>query len=111
MRAFIFGFAFFCIATPVLAAPLTADELKQKVIGKTCTWTNGNASGKTDYLANGKAKLTLADGQAIDGTWSLKGNEICDKWNKKGFKPSCYTFEETSPGHFTGSIGFKSTCS
>ncbi|MEJ1932979.1 hypothetical protein WDZ92_22470 [Nostoc sp. NIES-2111] len=111
MRTLIAGSILLSLIGSAYSAPLTSDELKQKVIGKSCKWTNGNASGTTDYMANGKAKLTLADGQAVDGTWKLKGNQICDKWNKKGFKPSCYSFEESSPGNFSGSIGFTSTCS
>ena len=111
MRTLLTACVLLALTGTTYAAPLTPDELKQKIVGKSCSWKNGNASGKTDYMADGKAKLTLADGQSIDGTWKLKGNQVCDKWNKKGFKPSCYTFEETSPGNFTGSIGFTAACS
>jgi hypothetical protein len=112
MRAIIAGsiLSGLCLIGTAYSAQLTAEQLKEKVIGKTCTWQNGNASGKTEYMSNGKAKLVLADGQSVDGSWKLKGNQVCDKWNKKGFKPSCYSFDETSPGNFTGSIGFTSTC-
>jgi hypothetical protein len=97
-------------ASVASSAVLTAPQLKEKVVGKTCTWVNGKASGTSNYAADGSASVTVS-GAANIGTWRLKGNQICDKFkDMRQGKESCFTFDETSPGSYKGSIGFTATC-
>ena len=105
--------AFICVLLGTAAASsavLSEKELNEKIVGKTCNWTNGKASGTSSYAADGVAKVTMPNG-AMVGTWRIQGNRICDKYKdrKKG-KESCFTFDETSPGTYKGSIGFTATC-
>jgi hypothetical protein len=104
--------AAFAIGTNLtVAGVLTGDQLKEKVVGKTCTWTNGKASGASFYAADASAKVTDARGDAHEGTWRIKGNQLCDKYPVWRPKESCFTFDEVGPGSYKGSIGFTANCS
>ena len=93
-----------------LSAVLTPDELRQKIIGKNCTWIKGKSGGSVSYAADGQAFAESQGGPHL-GNWRLSGNQICDKYNdmRKG-KEACFTFDEVSPGNYKGSIGFTATC-
>jgi hypothetical protein len=93
-----------------VAGVLTGDQLKEKIVGKTCTWTNGSATGTSLYAADGSAKVTDALGGHA-GTWRIKGNRLCDKYPVWRPKESCFTFDEVGPGSYKGSIGFTANCS
>ena len=98
------------VAFPAMAAPLTGDELKQLIVGKSCTWVNGKYSGTSSYMADGSASMTGPSGSE-SGTWRIKGSQLCDKWkeSRKGSE-KCFTYTQTSPGTYKGSIGFVATC-
>jgi hypothetical protein len=93
-----------------VAGVLTGDQLTKKIVGKTCTWANGKASGTSLYAADGSAKVTDASGNAHAGSWRIKGNRLCDKYPVWRPKESCFTFDEVGPGSYKGSIGFTADC-
>src|SRR5260370_34332177 len=98
-------------ATAASSAVLSGNDLKAKIVDKTCSWTAGKTSGTISFTADGVAKGTGQSGSLV-GTWRIKGNRFCDKFKdrNKG-KESCFTFDETSPGSYKGSTGFTATCS
>jgi hypothetical protein len=94
-----------------VAAVLSESELKKKIVGKTCEWTNGKLKGTSVYSADGAAKVVDNKKNNLVGTWQIKGNELCDKYKKREHgREVCFTFDETSPGAYKGSIGFTATC-
>lgn len=99
-----------CFVANAYAKPLTGDELRAKMVGKTCNWKNGSASGVSVDRPDGIREITMADGSKIAEKWAIKGNKMCAIANSKGDKDKCWTVEETGPNTFKGSIGFTSTC-
>ena len=104
LATFAFGMNF------AVAGVLTGAQLKEKIVGKTCAWSNGKASGTTLLGADGSAKITDASGVHV-GSWKIKGNRICDKYPEWRPKESCFTYDEVGSGTYHGSIGFTANCS
>jgi hypothetical protein len=75
-----------------VAGVLTGDQLKEKIVGKTCTWSNGKANGTSLYAADGSAKVTDARGDHA-GSWRIKRNRLCDNYPVWRPKESCFTFD------------------
>lgn len=109
MRTALFLIPFLLIADSSWAAGLSGDQLKEQIVGKTCTWANGKMRGTSVYASDRSAKVTDPSGVHV-GTWRISGDRLCDKFPKwrKG-KESCFTFDEVAPGTLKGSIGFTAT--
>lgn len=72
---------------------LTADQLRTDFIGKTfkLVWTDGKQkqTGSQILAADGSESLTMDSGYKDEGTWTMKGNLICSKWNRMKKQSPC----------------------
>ena len=87
-------------ASPVHAATLSGDEIRDKIIGKRLDWVGDNGwKGKVRHRKNGKSSLTVVSPDRIKdkGTWRIKGNQLCSTWtNIRDGQEGCTSVKTTA---------------
>src|SRR5262249_6486231 len=85
----IAAIASFCFLGPAVAAEMTGGELKDFLAGKTLynESTAASASGAAGqtvlyYAADGTVLFKNAKGATWHGTWTIKGNLVCNDWKE-----------------------------
>jgi hypothetical protein len=84
----IAAIASFCFAGPAAAAEMTGAELKDLLSGKTLynetTAASASGAGQTAlyYAADGTVLFKTAKGAIWHGTWTIKGNLVCNDWKE-----------------------------
>jgi len=80
----ISGLIMIAFASGAYAATLTGDQLKSELVGHPIHWKSKTQSGITTYKPDGTIEATVdGDKTAYKGTWSIKGNKICEKFDKE----------------------------
>ena len=81
---------------------LTGEQLRSELVGKTLkrVWTNGkNTDAGTQTLAtDGTVSLKMDSGFVDSGTWTIKGNLLCEKW--KTVQSGCAPIYKMGDGKF-----------
>src|SRR5215813_887813 len=92
MRALLVaGMALLTVATPVVAATLTPNEIQSTFFtGQPFTASATNVKYKMVFSADGKItrETVGAGGSKSEGTWKLSKDGFCTTW--KGSNPNCY---------------------
>jgi hypothetical protein len=88
-RRAIAAAASICFIGPAMAAEMTGAEIKDLIAGKTLynEATAASASGAAGqtvlyYAADGSVLFKTAKGAIWHGTWTIKGNLICNEWKE-----------------------------
>ena len=94
------------------AQTLTADEIRRELIGSTMNMQDKNGlKGTVKHHKNGKSEVNIPSKKFSDkGSWRLKGNALCVKWQKvRGGKEGCFTFSKSAKGYVdsAGTISWK----
>jgi hypothetical protein len=86
--------ASFCFIGPAVAAEMTGAELKDFLSGKTLynETTAASASGAAGqtvlyYAADGTVLFKTPTGALWHGTWTIKGNLVCNDWKEAPSTP------------------------
>lgn len=81
------------------AKPLTGAEIKALIGGKRVNWvTPKGFKGYTNYKKNGTATVVIKSPKKFKdkGTWRVKANKICNKWNKiRDNEEKCFSLLST----------------
>lgn len=78
------GLIMLAAASGAYAATLTGDQLKSQVVGHSVHWKSKTQSGVTTFKPDGTIEATVdGDKATYKGTWSIKGNKICEKYAKE----------------------------
>lgn len=69
---------------PVAAADLTANEIRDELVGRSILWweDGGWNGGHLTLSPDGRAEITV-EGRAVvgdTGRWALRGGELCTEW-------------------------------
>ena len=83
-----------CLIGPAMAAEMTGAELKDLLSGKTLyneatAASAAGAAGQTVlyYAADGTVLYKTAKGAIWHGTWTIKGNLVCQEWKEAANTP------------------------
>ena len=106
--ALIAASAALCCATVVLAADMTGDEFKAKLVGVEFTWktTDGKYFGRSRYSEDGKVfaiESNVPKQKGTVATWRLDGNKVCIVNKAMGGQERCVTYEARPDGTFYSS--------
>jgi len=88
-------------STIASAGTLTAEEIQEKIIGKSLSWVtlDGETKGTAKHRKNGNSSVSVkAPYQLKDkGTWRLQGNQFCTKFVVlRDGKERCTTYKTTN---------------
>jgi hypothetical protein len=88
-RRVIVTVASMCLIGPAMAAEMTGTELKELLSGKTLynEATAASAAGTPGqtilyYAGDGTVLFKNAKGAVWQGTWTIKGNLVCNEWKE-----------------------------
>lgn len=97
------------MAVPAKAANLTAEQMQKAFVGKRITYETADGfKGSARYNKNGSASLsnTKPDRFKDKGTWRIKGNSFCNKWEVvRDGRERCFTYVETGKGRYLSNTG------
>ena len=78
------GLIMLAVASGAYAATLTGEQLKSELVGHPIHWKSKTQSGVTTYKPDGTIEATVdGDKATYKGTWSIKGNQMCEKFDKE----------------------------
>jgi hypothetical protein len=83
-------------ATAAFAAPLTGEQIKATISGKSAKWSSGKIGGTIGWKADGTQTVTgNFNGFSEDsGRWRIQGNKLCSSWKKiRNGSERCDTWE------------------
>jgi hypothetical protein len=99
-RRIITAAASICLIGPAMAAEMTGAELKDLLSGKTLyneatAASAAGAAGQTVlyYAADGTVLYKTAKGAIWHGTWTIKGNLVCQEW-KEAPNTACRKYDK-----------------
>jgi hypothetical protein len=100
IRRTITAAASFCLIGPAMAAEMTGAEIKDFLSGKTTysEVTAASASGVAGqsvlyYAQDGTVLFKTSKGPIWHGTWTIKGNTLCNDWKEAPNTP-CRKFDK-----------------
>ena len=97
------------VSTIATAKTLTADDIKEKLIGKKQSFvTKDGFTGNVRYSKNGKAKLWKGNftPSSDSGKWWFEGNKICNQWKViRGGQPKCSSIRTSAGGKYKNADG------
>jgi len=85
---------------------MTGEQITAAVSGKSYDFA-GEYNGVMEFGADGTASLTMRIGTKRTGSWQVKGNEFCSKW--QGEPEKCATWTDAGGGTIKTSLGFTLT--
>ncbi|PDT04805.1 hypothetical protein CO666_08700 [Rhizobium chutanense] len=78
------GLILLAFASAAYAATMTAEQMKSELVGHPIHWKSKTQSGVTTYKPDGTIEATVdGDKATYKGTWSIKGNKMCEKFDKE----------------------------
>ncbi|MDJ0979688.1 MAG: hypothetical protein QNI87_14270 [Erythrobacter sp.] len=98
--AFALPIALFTSAAPALAEPevLTAAEIRKEIIDVELKGKRFFMTATIFHSSDGTSKIR-APVRKRDGTWEIKGNELCITWEKED-ETDCVRFERRGEGKY-----------
>ena len=82
-------------------APMTGPAFDAATRGKTILYGNaGGPYGAEEYLDGHRVRWSFLDGDCIDGTWYVRGQQICFDYEDANVGPQCWLFHD-GPGGLT----------
>ena len=92
-------------AAPAFAQKLSAQEIRQEMLGRTIVTLRFGMKITMRYRPNGtvSAKALLGD---IEGTWRAKGDQVCTTFpSGPALGTQCVSFERIGEGRYRNSDG------
>jgi hypothetical protein len=103
---------FLTLGAPAYAEPMTHDEIKAALTGKTFTYS-GPSSGTVGYSADGTSSITYTykgKKKSKTGSWWVDGDKLCTKQTRKGSKgketTQCQTLTSLGGGKIESDSGY-----